>query len=76
MAENKSKNTQKRNGRTYYHILTRIRYDSAMYDELREFMDEYGETSINFLICELLAAHFKCKLPQRQYTRRKRERLL
>jgi len=73
--ENKNKETDKRNAKTYTDYRFRVRKDSELAKLLEDHL-ENGEVSLNFLISELLCKHFECKLPHREYRRTIRERII
>jgi predicted HicB family RNase H-like nuclease len=60
---------------TYKSYLLRVRRKSDL-NALLEAHAAQGETSVNFLVTELLCSHFGCKLPHREYLRTKRERII
>ena len=66
---------RKHNRRTYQGYTFRVRRGSDLATQLEEYA-QYGETSVNFLMTELLCKHFGCALPHREYTVYKRVRLV
>jgi len=68
MSQNGKRTAQKRrfNKKTYVTYLFRVRAESDLADRLGGYSAS-GETSVNFLITDLLCAYFGVELPHKHY---------
>ena len=65
---------RKHNRKTYRTYIFRVRRESDLEGLLLKHAQE-GETSVNFLVTEVLCNHFGCALPHREYSVYRRVRL-
>jgi len=71
----KTERNQKYNKETYKTYIIRVRGDSALESRLEEYLAN-GETSVNFLVNQLLCEHFDVPLHHKWYETRKVTRLI
>jgi hypothetical protein len=73
--QTRTENRRKFNCKAYRQITFRIRKGSELDRKLYEFLAE-SPFSLNFLITALLCSKLKCRLPHREYTLTKREKII
>jgi len=66
---NKTAKKREYNKKTYKTYLVRVRVNSDLEDRLGEYLAS-GETSVNFLVNQLLCEYFDVPLPHRWYETR------
>ena len=62
MAQTKQSIRDAYNAKTYRQFKFKVRKGSTLYDKLDDFISTKG-TSLNFLVCKLLAEHFDVPPP-------------
>jgi hypothetical protein len=73
--QTRTENRRRHNSKTYRSFIFRVRKGSELETRLDEYMAE-SLYSLNFLLTALLCSKLGCKLPHREYTITKKDRIL